>query len=164
MLTYSPYRALTQSSSHAEKASRGHGFREALYVLLFVPPVYYLLLYLLTIYYYIYYMFTLQRQVEDAIFAKLVCPQCGFTYADVCWRMLTYAEACVPPMRSFSACLHADICWRMLTYADVCWLCWRMPTLRRQVEDAIFAKPVCPQCEELCKQWKQVRIRQHTSA
>jgi hypothetical protein len=36
--------------------------------------------------------------------------------------------------------------------------------LRRQVEDAIFAKPVCPQCEELCKQWKQVGIRQHTSA
>jgi hypothetical protein len=29
------------------------------------------------------------------------------TYADVCWRMLTYAT-------------YTDVCWRMLAYADVC--------------------------------------------
>jgi hypothetical protein len=43
--------------------------------------------------------------------------------ADVCWRMLTYADV----RWMASACPHttclayADVCWRMLTYADVCW-------------------------------------------
>jgi hypothetical protein len=39
-------------------------------------------------------------------------------YADVCWRMLTYADVY----------WHEDVCWRMLTYADVC---WRMLTYAR---------------------------------
>jgi hypothetical protein len=49
-------------------------------------------------------------------------------YADVCWRMLTYAEA-----QDESYRMTASVCWRMLTYADVCWrmltyadVCWRM--------------------------------------
>jgi hypothetical protein len=41
-------------------------------------------------------------------------------YADVCWRMLTYADvfsqqSCTEPSR------RRPISWRMLTYADVCW-------------------------------------------
>ncbi len=53
------------------------------------------------------------------------------TYADVCWRMLTYADVCV----CWHMLTYAGVCWRMrmLTYADVCWgllkyagVCWRM--------------------------------------
>ncbi len=78
------------------------------------------------------------------------------TYADVCWRMLTYAYVCrtrsgdggssvgghVPGKETlrpshqlhFRHLLHRlCICCRMLTYADVCWhmlthadICWHM--------------------------------------
>jgi hypothetical protein len=52
------------------------------------------------------------------------------THAEVCWRMLTYADVCLCHRheRSYQR-LHsgfADVCWRMLTYADVC---WRMSSL-----------------------------------
>jgi hypothetical protein len=43
-------------------------------------------------------------------------------YADVCWRMLTYADRhdlkALRHDRALSS--HADVCWRMLTYAGVC--------------------------------------------
>jgi hypothetical protein len=54
------------------------------------------------------------------------------TYADVCWRMLTYDP--IPPALETIAVsgTYADVCWRMLTYTDVCWhmldVCWRMLT------------------------------------
>jgi hypothetical protein len=38
------------------------------------------------------------------------------TYADVCWRMLTYADG-----RGVLCARGCHVCWRMLTYADVCW-------------------------------------------
>ncbi len=39
------------------------------------------------------------------------------TYADVCGRMLTYANSCATPARTASS----SSAWiRMLTYADVC--------------------------------------------
>ncbi len=45
-------------------------------------------------------------------------------YADVCWRMLTYAvlqasDQSTPPL-CWRMLTYADVCWRMLTYADVC--------------------------------------------
>jgi hypothetical protein len=53
--------------------------------------------------------------------ALLVCCR---MLTDACWRVPTYADVCC-----------ADVCWRMLTYADVCWrmltyanVCWRMLT------------------------------------
>jgi hypothetical protein len=50
------------------------------------------------------------------------------TYADVCWRMLTYAAATKkkPPING------SDVCWRMLTYADVCWRMLTYPALRQR--------------------------------
>jgi len=52
----------------------------------------------------------------------------SLTYADVCWRMLAYADVCLLQVCSAttavgSAACHrcAQVCWRMLTYADVCW-------------------------------------------
>jgi hypothetical protein len=44
------------------------------------------------------------------------------THADVCWRMLTYADVCLPGV--FKKKVYLDeraYRWRMLTYADACW-------------------------------------------
>jgi hypothetical protein len=44
------------------------------------------------------------------------------TYADVCWRMLAYADVCKQTgTRSLPSKQACYVCWRMLTYADVCW-------------------------------------------
>jgi hypothetical protein len=43
-------------------------------------------------------------------------------YADVCWRMLPFADVIYRDLghgRSTYA-TYADVCWRMLTYAGVC--------------------------------------------
>ncbi len=61
------------------------------------------------------------------------------TYADVCWRMLTYAGFAYiiyrfsHSSRAGAFIGYADVCWCMLTYADVCWrmlmyagACWHM--------------------------------------
>jgi hypothetical protein len=69
-------------------------------------------------------------------------------YANVCWRMLTYAVAYARSSRLPRARRrrwHAGVCWRMLAYAGVCWrmlayavayagVCWRM--LWRMLADA----------------------------
>jgi hypothetical protein len=47
------------------------------------------------------------------------------TYADVCWRVLTYALQCA--LGGVTARLmrtYADVCWRVLTYADVFTTVW----------------------------------------
>ena len=38
------------------------------------------------------------------------------TYADVCWRMLTYADVCGCDQHYSHPLTYADVCWRMLTY------------------------------------------------
>jgi hypothetical protein len=53
------------------------------------------------------------------------------TYADVCWRTLTYVSSVQNRyivvdytghmLLHVSSYSDADVCWRMLTYADVCW-------------------------------------------
>jgi hypothetical protein len=46
---------------------------------------------------------------------------CGST--NVCWRMLTYADACrgvVGDVQAVDPLTYADVCWRTLTYADAC--------------------------------------------
>ena len=52
----------------------------------------------------------------------------SWTPADVCWCLLTYADACWRIQLSVAngwhramRCDYQNICWRMLTYADVCW-------------------------------------------
>jgi hypothetical protein len=40
-------------------------------------------------------------------------------YADVCWRMLMYADLCgmdVPTPTNYILGKYADVCWHMLTY------------------------------------------------
>ena len=54
-------------------------------------------------------------------------------YADVCWRMLTYADPQDLKALRHDCALssYADVCWRMLTYAGVysyAGVCWRMLT------------------------------------
>jgi hypothetical protein len=78
----------------------------------------------------------LRQQAQQVVF---------MTYADVCWRILTYAETADAAGRVHSSSntssrmlTYADVCWRMLTYADLCWfmltyadVCWRMLRLSR---------------------------------
>jgi hypothetical protein len=55
------------------------------------------------------------------------------THADVCCRILTYADV-------YDACWrmlpYADVCWRMLTYADAYDACWRMQRRATKVVNA----------------------------
>ncbi len=41
-------------------------------------------------------------------------------FADVCWRMLTYADVRAGQQQIYER-REMYVCWRMLTYADVCW-------------------------------------------
>jgi hypothetical protein len=57
------------------------------------------------------------------------------TYADVCWRMLTYATYAGGPAEEPHQYNAADVCRRMQTYAHVCYVCrwtrWRTSSIQR---------------------------------
>jgi hypothetical protein len=76
------------------------------------------------------------------------------TYADVCWRMLTYDP--IPPALETIAVsgTYADVCWRMLTYTDVCWhmldVCWRMLTYAEVCWGLLTYADVCRRKRSPC--------------